>query len=115
MSGNNDVEVMQLMDYDPNTPPVDADQFTEEQQLTQDLAIRAEARYASFAEACRQLRADCKESPERAIDAFSERLVMLHMDGRVPLASTEQHSNIMQLLLKAALANLVISQDPDRP
>lgn len=109
-TSDNTVEVMSLQDYNPNVPHIDADQYAEEQRIMREIALHAEARFASFMDNCRQLR-EGDRNCAAAIDKFTERLVELYLNGRPPLASTEQHRALMNLVLKATLANLVSSPD----
>lgn len=108
---DNNVEVMSLLDHDPNTPHIDADRYTEEQRFVQELAIRTDARFASFMDNCRQLRESDPAERAAALDKFTDRLVDLYLEGRAPLSSTEHHRTMMRLVLKSTLANLISSPD----
>lgn len=105
----NGVEVMKLLDYDPNTQHIDADRYTEEQKLMHELSIRAEARLASFMDSCRKLRETNPDEWEDEVARFTNNLVDLMFEGRTPLPTTARHTATMKLVFKATLINLVTS------
>lgn len=106
-----EVTTMRIQDYDPNNGHIDADQYTEEQRLMRDLTIRAEARFTSLMATCKDLRAGT--DPVKDIDVFVDKLLNLFFDGRMELASTEQHRNVSALIMKAALANRFASHEAE--
>lgn len=112
-ASGNDVNVMKLLDYDPNDVPIDADRYAEEQRLMHDLGVRAEARLASFMDSCRKLRETDQEGWMIQVSLFTNNMVDLMFEGRPPLASTERHMATMKLVLRATLINLVTSHDQE--
>lgn len=112
-ASGNDVNVMKLLDYDPNDVPIDADRYAEEQRLMRDLSVRAEARLASFMDNCRKLRETDQEGWMIQVSLFTNNMVDLMFEGRPPLATTERHMATMKLVLRATLINLVTSHDQE--
>lgn len=114
-ANGSDVNVMKLLDYDPNDTPIDVDRYAEEQKLMHDLGVRAEARLASFMDSCRKLREMKPEGWQIQVSLFTNNMVDLMFEGRPPLASTERHKATMKLVLRATLVNLVTSHDQENP
>ncbi|QXO10279.1 hypothetical protein pEaSNUABM37_00320 [Erwinia phage pEa_SNUABM_37] len=111
---DNMVETMKLLDYDPNKPLIDADLHSQEQQLVQQLNIRADARLALFMNACRELRESDPMQLPSAVAKFVDDVIDTHFDGRPPIDTTTRHSFTMKLVMKAAIMHVILSQDPGR-
>lgn len=108
------VTTMKLLDFDPNKPLIDADRLKEEQAIIKQLSLQADARLALFMDNCRKLRESDPMQLPSAVDTFTNTLIDLYFEGRAPLDTTDRHSFTMKLVMKAAIMNLVLSQDPDR-
>lgn len=105
---NDEIKVARHIDYDPNMPAIDADRLSEEQELMRQLSLHADARFAGFMAACSNWRAGGNSDAE--IEKFVDTLVLLYMDGRMELPTTERHTTMMRLVLKAALIAKTSSQ-----
>jgi len=103
------VTTMRVTDYDPNQPLIDADRYSEEQRITNQLSLQADARLAAFMHNCRALREAHPDDINLMLQEFANNLIDLYFDGRLPLPTTLRHSTTMKLVLKAELVNLIAS------
>lgn len=103
------VTAMRVTDYDPNQPLIDADRYSEEQRINNQLSLQADARLAAFMHNCRTLRETHPDDVNLAVQEFANNLIDLYFDGRLPLPTTPRHSATMKLVLKAELVNLIAS------